>query len=116
MTFAEKNRILARGSEKQKTLGRKVDTRRGGPAVSSDSSGAPATVKKGNSRLARTKAIQDKDISSDDGDRSDSSSGRLVGREVESGGTDEAHGYDRGIGDKLRELERKLKGAEGQWR
>lgn len=63
---------------------------------------------------AKMKAIQDKDVSSDDGGRSDSSSEKLTGRELGSGGTDKAHNYDRGIGDKLRELERKLKDSEGQ--
>jgi hypothetical protein len=96
-----------------KSAGQNGDVRCGDPAVSSDGTGAPATVKKG-SGSAKMKAIQDKDVSSDDGGRSDSSSEKLTGRELGSGGTDKAHNYDRGIGDKLRELERKLKDSEGQ--
>lgn len=77
--------------------------RRGGQDTSSDGDEVPGATKKAKTRpLKRKKTVRDEAISSDDDDRSDVLSG---------GGVDKKND---GSSNKVRELERKLKNAEGQ--
>ena len=98
------------------------------PAIGRDSTARPTTnktvsrskrdsgtaaAKKGNSKPTG----RDKVVSSDGENHSDTSSVRSANRKPGSSGRNKEHDYGQGTSsDKLRELERKLKAAEGQCR
>jgi hypothetical protein len=89
---------------------RKLGAHRGGQAASSDSDEVPAAKKK--VRLVkRTNKAGDEATSSGEGDCSDGLTGELASQKIKGGGKDKKRD---GSSDKLRELERKLKEAEGR--
>lgn len=88
-----------------KLLARKSRARQGDQVASSGGDEAPAAKKGG---------ATDDATSSDEGDGSDALTGELASRRIKAGGVRKKKGG--GGGDKLRELERKLKKAEGSRR
>jgi hypothetical protein len=97
-----------------KTLGEKAARasrgRRASQAASSDGDEVPAATKKAKTRPLKTKTVRDEAELSDEGDSSNVLRGELASRKLKGGNVDKK---DDGSSDKVHELERKLKNAEG---